>query len=399
MKDNKGFKTEKMTLREWLPLIGLMVSAFIFNTSEFMPIGLLSDIAADFQTTEAHTGMIITVYAWVVMLLSLPLMLLFSKMDVRRLLLGIVGLFGVFQMMSAFSTGYWMLMFARIGVACTHAVFWAVTPPAAVKVVSEKFRALALSMVVCSTSLAMVLGMPLGRMIGLKLGWNVTFLCIGIIAFLTFAYLFFVFPGVPCDEPFSVKQMPEILKSRFLMGRYLVTFLFAASYYTGYSYIEPFLQQAAGMKEELITMTLTLFGLAGLLGSFLFSKYFDKHRKTFIKCVMIGSALPLWLLLPLSGLQPALILLCAFWGMATIAYNVAFQSEIITYAPESAASVATAIYSGIFNMGIGSGSWLGGVVCTHLSIRYIGFVGGILAAVGAGYCILRLLRMEEGEKR
>ena len=62
----------KLTLKEWLPLIGMTVSAFIFNTSEFMPIGLLTDIAADFQMTEAQAGMLITIYAYVVMLMSLP---------------------------------------------------------------------------------------------------------------------------------------------------------------------------------------------------------------------------------------------------------------------------------------------------------------------------------------
>lgn len=92
----------KMTLKEWLPLLGITVSAFIFNTSEFMPIGLLTDIADSFHITEAHAGVLITVYSWIVMLLSLPLMLLLNKIDFKRLLLGTIALFGIFQMLSAF---------------------------------------------------------------------------------------------------------------------------------------------------------------------------------------------------------------------------------------------------------------------------------------------------------
>ena len=76
-----------ITLREWLPLLGLTFSAFIFNTSEFIPIGLLTDIATDLKITEAHAGLLISVYAWVVALTSLPLMLLVSKMEYRKLLL------------------------------------------------------------------------------------------------------------------------------------------------------------------------------------------------------------------------------------------------------------------------------------------------------------------------
>ncbi len=82
----------KMTLKEWLPLLGITVSAFIFNTSEFMPIGLLTDIADSFHITEAHAGVLITVYSWIVMLLSLPLMLLLNKIDFKRLLLGTIAL-------------------------------------------------------------------------------------------------------------------------------------------------------------------------------------------------------------------------------------------------------------------------------------------------------------------
>lgn len=160
----------KMTLKEWLPLLGITVSAFIFNTSEFMPIGLLTDIADSFHITEAHAGVLITVYSWIVMLLSLPLMLLLNKIDFKRLLLGTIALFGIFQMLSAFSASYEMLMISRIGVACTHSVFWSIASPAAVSVVSEKFRSLALSMVVTGTSIAMILGLPLGRIIGLHMG-------------------------------------------------------------------------------------------------------------------------------------------------------------------------------------------------------------------------------------
>ena len=80
----------KITTREWLPLIGMTVSAFIFNTSEFMPIGLLSDIAADFRMTEAQAGMLITIYAYVVMLMSLPLMIAASRYPLRKLLLATI---------------------------------------------------------------------------------------------------------------------------------------------------------------------------------------------------------------------------------------------------------------------------------------------------------------------
>lgn len=107
---------------------------------------------------------------------------------------------------------------------------------------------------------------------------------------------------------------------------------------------------------------------------------------------MIGVAAALLLLYPISKAHMAVVLLCAFWGMAVMAFNVTFQSEIITYAPAAASSVAMAIYSGIYNLGIGSGTWIGGSICTHLSISYIGIAGGMIAVVAALLCIFVVIK-------
>ena len=138
----------KITTREWLPLIGMTISAFIFNTSEFMPIGLLSDIAADFRMTEAQAGMLITIYAYVVMLMSLPLMIAASRYPLRKLLLATISLFAVSHVASAFATGFWTLLLSRIGVAFAHSIFWSVASPIAVRLVKGPFKALAMSMIV-----------------------------------------------------------------------------------------------------------------------------------------------------------------------------------------------------------------------------------------------------------
>ena len=213
-----------MTAKNWAQIIGLTCAAFIFNTSEFMPIGLLTDIAQDFAITEAHAGTLISAYAWVVMLLSLPLMILVSKLELRKLMLWIILLFGICQILSSLSEGYAMLMLSRIGVACTHAIFWSIVSPLAVKLVPHSHRALALSMIVTGTSIAMIFGLPLGRMVGLTIGWRMTFLGVGILAFLTFAYLAFSLPKVPSNGGFSLHKLPELLKNPILTGLYILTF-------------------------------------------------------------------------------------------------------------------------------------------------------------------------------
>ena len=117
---------KEKTIARWLPLVGLTFAVFVFNTSEFMPIGLLSDIAADLHISEVRAGLLVSVYAWVVALMSLPLMVMVSTVELKRLLLAIIALFVVSHVASALAEGYYTLMLSRIGVACAHSIFWSI---------------------------------------------------------------------------------------------------------------------------------------------------------------------------------------------------------------------------------------------------------------------------------
>lgn len=373
----------KMSLKEWLPLIGMTISAFLVNTSEFMPIGLLTDISNDFNMTAAQAGVMITAYSWTVTILSLPLMLLACKIEPKKLLLGTLTVFSTCQVLSVISIGFPFLVVSRIGVACAHSIFWAIASPLAVRVVSKEHQSKALSTIITGTAIAMVLGMPLGRMIGLQIGWRMTFLCVAVISFLVLVYLAFVFPKIENTESFSINQLPKLFKNSRLMITYIITFLFATGYYTTYSYIEPFLQRVAGFSSTLVTITLMLFGVAGLSGSYLFSRYYDDHRFAFVQAVLFGFAGALGLLYPASINMYMIILVCAIWGIAAMAFQTSFQAEIIGCVSTAASSVAMAIFSAIFNLGIGSGTWLGGVIYTNTSLNFIGFVGATIVLVAA----------------
>mgnify|MGYP000744387491 FL=1 len=375
---------------QWLPLLGLTFSAFIFNTSEFVPIGLLTDIANDFQITEAHAGLLITIYAWVVALASLPLMLLVSKVEFKRLLLSVVALFALSHILSSVSSNYMTLMVSRIGVACSHAIFWSIASPLAVKVAPEGKRSLALSFIVTGTSIAMIVGLPLGRIVGLFLGWRMTFLCIAVLAALVFVFMAIVFPKVPNQNPVSLRNLPGLVKTPALTGIYILTVVAITGHYTGYSYIEPFMAQVAHLRESAITFALMLFGLAGIVGSILFSKKYDKHPVAFINVAVYGIVAFLYLLQPASISMGSTLLVCVLWGIAITAFNLVFQALIIQFAPQ-ATSIAMSIYSGIFNVGIGSGALIGGYTCTYLSLGWIGYIGGTISLVAAFYCTKRVL--------
>ena len=380
---------KKKSFTRWLPLIGLTFAVFVFNTSEFMPIGLLTDIATDLNISEARAGLLISVYAWVVAIMSLPLMIMVSKMELKRLLLSIIALFVVSHVASAFAEGYYTLMLSRIGVACSHAIFWSIAPPLAVRTVPDGKRALGLSTIATGSSVAMVVGLPLGRVVGLYVGWRMTFLSIAIISALIFIFIAVVFPKLQSRGKFAFKQLPALLHNRVLVGVFIMSVLFATAHYTGYSYIEPFLGKVAAMSPDVVTLVLIVFGASGMLGSISFSKYYMTNRRRFMFVMTIGPALCLLLLQVAAASLLSVVVVCIMWGAMATAFNIAFQDNTIRFAPENATSIGMSIFSGIFNLGIGSGAYVGGLVVSHLSIDYIGYAGGIIGLIATLYLVVR----------
>ena len=380
---------KKKSFTRWLPLIGLTFAVFVFNTSEFMPIGLLTDIATDLNISEARAGLLISVYAWVVAIMSLPLMIMVSKMELKRLLLSIIALFVVSHVASAFAEGYYTLMLSRIGVACSHAIFWSIAPPLAVRTVPDGKRALGLSTIATGSSVAMVVGLPLGRVVGLYVGWRMTFLSIAIISALIFIFIAVVFPKLQSRGKFAFTQLPALLHNRVLVGVFIMSVLFATAHYTGYSYIEPFLGKVASMSPDLVTLVLIVFGASGMLGSISFSKYYMANRRRFMLVMTLGPAVCLLLLQVAAASLLSVVVVCIMWGAMATAFNIAFQDNTIRFAPENATSIGMSIFSGIFNLGIGSGAYVGGLVVSHLSIDYIGYAGGIIGLIATLYLVVR----------
>lgn len=380
---------KKESFSRWLPLVGLTFAVFVFNTSEFMPIGLLTDIATDLNISEARAGLLISVYAWVVAIMSLPLMIKASKMELKRLLLSIIALFVVSHVGSALAEGYYTLMLSRIGVACAHSIFWSIASPLAVRTVPDGKRALALSAIATGSSVAMVVGLPLGRVIGLYVGWRMAFMSIAIISALIFVFILVVFPKLQSRGKFAFRQLPELLHNRVLVGVFIMSVLFATAHYTCYSYIEPFLGKVAAMSPETVTLVLIVFGGSGMLGSIAFSKYYMANPRRFILAVTLGPALCMMMLQAATAGMAYTLAVCILWGAMATAFNIAFQDNTIRFAPENATSIGMSIFSGIFNLGIGSGAYVGGLVVSRLSIVYIGYAGGAIGVIATLYLVLR----------
>jgi DHA1 family L-arabinose/isopropyl-beta-D-thiogalactopyranoside export protein-like MFS transporter len=361
----------------WLPTLSLSFAAFNFNTTEFVPVGLLTSIAADFSLDVSHTGLLISVYAWAVALLSLPLTLLTARYDRRKLLAALFGLFIVSHLLAGIAWRFEVLMAARLGIASAHAVFWAIAVPLAVRVAPSHKRHKALGLVVAGSSLATVLGVPLGTLVGQHLGWRVTFGGIAVIAFGILMVLFRLLPALPSQNAGSLKSLPQLLRRPTLVWIYVLIAIIVSGDFTAYTYIGPFMENVAGFGRETVVWLLLLIGGAGLIGSHLYARYASRYPARVLMWPLGGLGLCLALLNVASANLYALSLLSLFWGATVVMLILAFQSRMLEAAPD-AADVATALFSGIFNIGIGGGALLGGWICLSLNTAWIGYAGALI---------------------
>lgn len=362
----------------WLRVLMLSIAAFIFNTTEFVPIGLLSDIAQSFDMQTAQVGIMLTIYAWVVALTSLPFMLLTSKVERRRLLMALFVLFIASHILSFLSWSFTVLVISRIGVAFSHAIFWSITASLALRMAPAGKKAQALSLIATGTALAMVLGLPLGRIIGQYFSWRTTFLAIGGVATLTLVCLARLLPKLPSEHSGSLASLPLLVRRPALLSLYLLIAIVVTAHYTAYSYIEPFIQNIAGLSDNFATFLLLMLGAAGIIGSVLFGKLGNKYASHLLSCAIALLVLCLALLLPAASGEVPLIVLSIFWGIAVMTITLAAQAQVLSLASD-ATDVAMSLFSGIFNIGIGAGALLGNQVSLHLSMADIGYVGMVPA--------------------
>ena len=362
-------------IRGWLPVLCLALTAFIFVSTELMPIGLLPDIARDLERSEADTGLLISVYAWTVALTSLPLTLACARFNRRTLMLLLIGFFSLSQWLAALAHSFPFLMGARLMTSLCHALFWSLTPPLAVRIAPGGAATKALTMVAAISSLAVILGMPLGTLLGHQMGWRFTFGFIGAVS-LSFTLVLYKF--LP-SSPGSARRLDRSTlpwRNPALRRIYLLTALTVTGHFTAFTYMSPLLAHSGGFSPTAIAWLLLTLGGAGICGNLLVSRHFDQHPRGSLRLALAFLSLSLLSAQAAAVSTPGAVLLCLFWGASMNSSTLIYQTLVIK---EGAANpeLANSLYSSIFNIGIGGGALVGNQLFNHLGIGAINYGGAV----------------------
>jgi DHA1 family inner membrane transport protein len=382
------------------PLFRLLVLAgaiFVSVSSEFLPTGLLPDIAADLDVSESRVGLLITVFAFTVVVSAAPLTVLTRRFSRKRLLVVLLGVFAISNVFAAIAPNYETLAAARVLGGLAHGLFWAVAGPYVSLLVRPSQLARAVSVTTGGGALAFILGVPFTAAIGHAVGWRWAFvamaLLVVIFAVLTVASLPAPDHRVPkrkvmtTDTGSIIAVRPD--RSIIAVGIVAVTVLLVVTGHNLFStYIAPWVIEVAGVAADHVSLLLLFFGLAGALGLLAAGVFGDRHPRNTLIVMLVAMVVSIVLTaLFARGLVPA-ILVMMLWSASFGGLPALFQTRALHAAAPRIRDLTGAIVTTAFNSAIGLGALLGGIVLDELGMAVVPYVAAAVVALGVVWVVV-----------
>ncbi|MFF2659087.1 MFS transporter [Kitasatospora sp. NPDC058032] len=363
-----------------LALLALAVGAFGIGTTEFVIMGLLPEIAADYGVSIPTAGLLVTGYALGVVLGAPLLTVLGTKVSRKRMLMLLMGLFVLGNLVSALAPSFGMMLAGRVVASLAHGAFFGIGSVVAADLVAPDRKAGAIATMFTGLTIANIVGVPLGTYIGQAIGWRITFAgvaALGIVGLLGIAKLV---PAMPRPEGAHLRRELTAFRNPQVLLAMAMTVLGFGGVFAAITYIAPMMTRVAGYSDGAVTWLLVLFGIGMFLGNLLGGKYADRKLMPMLYTTLGGLAVVL-ALFTLTAHNKALaaitIMLVGALGFATVP---PLQKRVLDQA-HGAPTLASAVNIGAFNLGNALAAWLGGMVITAgLGYTSPNWVGAVLAA-------------------
>ncbi|QYN37349.1 MFS transporter [Pseudonocardia sp. DSM 110487] len=358
---------ERVGVRRWVAVAAVAVGTFLLVTAEQLPVGLLTPVGADLRVSDGVAGLMVTIPG-IVAAVAAPLVpVLVGRLDRRVLLGALMALMTLANALSALAPTYPVLLGSRVLVGVAIGGFWAVAGGLATRLVPEPHVPRATALIFGGVAAANVLGVPIGTLLGDFAGWRVAFGALGALAAVVLVALFALLPPLVADRPLRPRMLLAQLRNRGVATGILVTLLVVTGHFAAYTFVSPVLQERAGVPAALVGPLLLGFGAAGIVGNFVagFAVARRPHRTVLGIVVALALVLALHALLGTGAVGGIALLL--LWGLAYGGVSVSLQSWMIVAAPR-AVEAATALWVSVFNLAIGLGALVGGLVVDRAAL-------------------------------
>ncbi|MFG1320956.1 MFS transporter [Xanthobacter autotrophicus] len=371
-----------------MPLLALGAAAFGIGTTEFVIMGLLPQLADDLHVTIPQAGLLVTGYALSVTFGSPFLAVATARMDRRRALLVLMGVFILGNLMCALAPSYWLLMGARVLTALCHGAFFGLGAVVASALVLPGRKAQAIAMMFAGLTLANVLGVPAGTALGEAMGWRSPFFVVVAIGIAAALALFAFLPRTIAVPPMNLRREAKSLGSPQVMFAMAMSIVSSASLFSVFTYITPILQNVTGIGTQGVTLMLLLFGVGLTCGNFLGGRLADwRLMPSVIGIIAVIIPLLASFAFTSHAVIPAALTLFV-WGVLAFALVAPLQSRVVSEAAK-APNLASTLNQGAFNFGNAIGAWAGGLALTAgLPYADLPFMGAGIAAVGLALALL-----------
>ncbi|MFG1840391.1 MFS transporter [Micromonospora sp. NPDC049175] len=356
-------------------LLAIALSAFIFNTTENLPIGLLNLMSSDLGVSLPAAGFLVTGYGLAVAIVSLPMAHLTRHLPRRFVLSGVLVVLAVATVGSVLTDSYGVLLGARIVVAVAQAVFWAVMGSVAVGLFTPAIRGRVLAVTSVCGSLANLLGVPAGTWLAQHSRWQLPFIVLSISALVVAALIAVLLPTTRPEE--SHAAFGSAPDRRHFVVVLLTTAVAMTGLYTGFTYIGEFITEVAGFPARIVGPLLFVYGGAGIVGVVTLGHLLDRRPRAALVLAVSAQAAAMLLLFQSAG-SPALVIAgLALLGCSAAPIFTATQARILHVSP-GRTEIGFAANSAAFNVGVGAGALVGGAALSAFGVRGAFLVGALL---------------------
>ncbi len=376
-----------------LRLLVLALGTFAIGTGSFVFAGLLEGVATDLSVSVGAAGNLVTVFAVTYAVSSPVLVTLAGRTRPRRVLVAAMAVFALANAAAVFAPTFGLLLACRMVAACGAAVFTPTAVAVAAGLGPEEGRGRAISFITGGLTVAFVVGIPLGSIIGTYAGWRMTFVMVAALGAVAMAGVRFL-PEVEGPPAVSLRERLDALKQPAVVAALALTALGIMGGFVVFTYVSPLLAEITGFGGAGVSGLLFFFGVAAMVGNAL-GGYGADHTGyvRLMAAVLIPLGLSLLgfsLLVRLAGTAaafPATLAVLAVWGVAGFALNPLQQYRVSQLAPRTR-NIALSLNASAIYLGQGAGAGLGALALGYGSLVTLGWTGALCSLAALAVLIL-----------